>query len=140
MNNTSMNYDIFQKDFSNLQIQLNRTQPILDEINTSSNQIYLNMNNSYDNNINNSEKIQIIDTIEDFDSLNNEDLKNDNLINNNLNSRIKDNEPYVTIYINKKKNSEKKEKESNNLDKIEKQHKSEYENEEKKKYKAYNQL
>ena len=63
-----------------------------------------------ENNINNSEKIQIIDTIEDFDSLNNEDLKNDNLINNNLNSRIKDNEPYVTIYINKKKNSEKKEK------------------------------
>ena len=40
----------------------------------------------------------------------------------------------------KKKKSEKKEKESNNLDKIEKQLKFEYENEEKKKYKAYNQL
>ena len=40
----------------------------------------------------------------------------------------------------KKRKLEKKEKENNNLDKIEQQLKSEYENEEKKKYKAYNQL
>ena len=41
----------------------------------------------------------------------------------------------------KKRKSEKKEKENNNnLDKIEKQLKAEYQNEEKKKYKAYNQL
>ena len=41
----------------------------------------------------------------------------------------------------KKRKSEKKEKENNNnLDKIEKQLKAEYQNEGKKKYKAYNQL
>ena len=111
MNNTSMNYDIFQKDFSNLQIQLNRTQPILDEINTSSNQIYLNMNNSYDNNINfqnfnNENRRRTFDNRKSFIKWN-ELISNNNLniMNNNNNQKYINNNNYPNNNNNIKRNN-----------------------------------